>query len=44
MAKWKLAFEVNLESLKTNCSKGYGVFAQDLNTAAQAVADMIPNS
>jgi hypothetical protein len=44
MAKWKLAFEVNLESLKTNCSKGYGVFVQDLNTAAQAVADMISNS
>jgi hypothetical protein len=44
MAKWKLAFEVNLEVLKTICPKGYGVFVQDLSTAAQAVADMIPNS
>jgi hypothetical protein len=44
MAKWKLAFEVNLEVLKTSCSKGYGTFAQNLSTAAQAVADMIPNS
>jgi 5'(3')-deoxyribonucleotidase len=44
MTKWKLAFEVNLEVLKTICSKGYGVFVQDLSTAAQAVADMIPNS
>jgi hypothetical protein len=44
IAKWKLAFEVNLEVLKTSCSKGYGTFAQNLNTAAQAVADMIPNS
>jgi hypothetical protein len=43
MAKWKLAFEVNLEVLKTSCSRGYGVFVQDLSTAAQAVADMIPN-
>jgi hypothetical protein len=44
IAKWKLAFEVNLEVIKTSCSKGYGTFAQNLNTAAQAVADMIPNS
>jgi hypothetical protein len=44
IAKWKLAFEVNLEVLKTSCSKGYGTFAQNLSTAAQAVADMIPNS
>jgi hypothetical protein len=44
MAKWKLAFEVNLEVLKTSCSKGYGTFAQNLGTAAQAVADMISNS
>jgi hypothetical protein len=44
IAKWKLAFEVNLEVLKTTCSKGYGVFVQDLSTAAQAVTNMIPNS
>jgi hypothetical protein len=35
--KWKLAFKVDLEILKTCCPNGYGVFVHDLATAAKVV-------
>jgi hypothetical protein len=36
--RWKLAFKINLEVLKTFCPNGYDVFVQNLSSSAKAVS------
>jgi hypothetical protein len=39
--RWKLAFEIDLATIKARCPLGYAAFTQDLIVAATVVADVI---